>query len=234
MIRVFASCSSYVLGQLFGPEKASQLVNEAVKHPSKKPPCFAVKALHALTHLADVTFAFDGGASHIGKSRTRHFWNALQSSCDVWLTIDDDVSATRETLAWLLAAVDRESPTVCVAPCLLRNGDAINIQWSPIYYETTLAPPGGSARRIITAGFGLVAMNRAAMHAAAKGSPSFRDLDGHMKPAPFLESITESGEWRGEDVSFFHRLPREVERLALTSGKTLHAGHELPLEVLQT
>jgi hypothetical protein len=207
-------------------------VNEAVKHPSKKAPCFAVSALHALTHLADVTFALDAGASHIGKSRSRHFWNALQSSCEAWLSIDDDVSATRETLAWLLAAIDTNEPLVCVAPCLLRNGDAINIEWSPVYYEKTL-PEGGSVRRIRTAGFGLVAMNRAAMNAVSHAVPTWRDLDGKVKPAPFLETLTESGEWRGEDVSFFHRLPREVERVALTSGKTTHAGHDLALEMLK-
>lgn len=234
MTTVFASCSSYVLGQLFGPAEACARINDAAKHPSKPPPCFAVRALHTLTHLADVTLALDGGASHIGKSRSRHFWNALQSSCDVWVSIDDDVSASRETLAWLLAAVEGPSPVVCVAPCLLRHGDAINIEWSPVYYEKTVPPDGGSVRRIRTAGFGLVAMNRAAMNAAAKAAPTWRDLDGVLKPAPFLESITEAGEWRGEDVSFFHRLPREVERLALTSGKTLHAGHELALEILKS
>jgi hypothetical protein len=63
--------------------------------------------------------------------------------------------------------------------------------------------------------------------------PTWRDLDGKVKPAPFLETLTESGEWRGEDVSFFHRLPREVERVALTSGKTTHAGHDLALEMLK-
>lgn len=233
MTTVYASCSSYVLGSLFGPPKACELINEAVQHPAKKPPIFAVKALHALTRLADVTLAVDGGASHIGKSRSRHFHAALQSECEVWLTIDDDVSATPETMAWLLACVDVRTPCVCVAPCIMRGDGTVNVEWSPIYFERTLFPAGGSARRIIRGGFGLVAMNRAAMLEVAKASPSWKDPhDGHMKPAPFLESLDERGEWYGEDTSFFNRLPREVERMALTSGKTLHHGYELALDLL--
>lgn len=235
MTTVYASCSSYVLGCLYGPARAAELVNEAVAHPAKKPPIFAVTALRALTKLADVTLRVDTGATHIGKSRSRHFYAALQSECDVWLTIDDDVSASPETVAWLIACVDIHTPCVCIAPYIQRGGqaDVASVEFSPVYYERTLLPAGGSARRALRGGFGLVAMNRAAMKAIATASPSFRDDDGQTKPAAFLEILTEHGKWLGEDLSFFARVPREVEVMALTTGKTIHAGHELALDVLK-
>jgi hypothetical protein len=233
-MRVFVSCSSYVLGQLVGPERACELITASVQNENGRPACFAVKAIRDLTRLADVTMRLDGGASHLGKSRSRHFFNALTSDCDVWVSIDDDVSATRETLAWLLAAVESHTPRVCIAPCLLRSGAAVNVEWSPVFYERAI-DGGGSVRRAIAGGFGLVAMNRAAMLAAANAAPTWKDShDGAVKPAPFLEMLTDAGDWIGEDVAFFRRLPREVEVEALTSGKTTHAGHQLALEVLHS
>jgi len=230
-MKVFVSCSSYVLGQLFGPVRACELMTESVKHESRKPPCFAVEALRRLARLADVTLRLDGGASHIGKSRSRHFSAALASDCDVWVSIDDDVSANTETLQWLLAAVAGEKARVCIAPCVLRNGDAVNVEWSPVYYERSVQ--GGRVRRAVAGGFGLVAMNRAAMVAAAGAAPTWKDPhDGEVKPAPFLELLTADGSWVGEDVAFFRRLPRDVDVEALTSGRTMHAGFDLSLEAL--
>lgn len=234
-MKVFASCSSYLLGQLMGPERACELVNEAVKDSAKRPPCFAVKALRELWRLSEMTLNVDGGASHLGKLRSRQFFMALSSDCDVWVSIDDDVTATRETLAWMLAAVDDvQTPRVCIAPCVMRGDGLVNVEWSPIYSERRVNG-GGTVRRARAGGFGLVAVNRAALVRAASAAPSWRDsLDGLVKPAPFLDMLAESGEWTGEDVSFFRRLPRDVEVEALTAGKTMHAGHELGLEVLQS
>lgn len=233
-MKVFASCSSYVLGQLFGPARACELMTDAVKHGSRKPPCFAVEALRRLSKLADVTLRLDGGASHIGKSRSRHFFDALSSDCAAWVSIDDDVSASTQTLQWLLAAVEGETARVCIAPCILRGGEAVNVDWSPVYYErNVMGFEAGRARRALAGGFGLVAMNRPAMVAAAGAAPSWKDPhDGLMKPAPFLEMLSADGTWTGEDVAFFRRLPRDVDVEALTTGKTNHGGFELSLEAL--
>lgn len=232
-MKAFVSCSSYVLGSLFGPARACELITEAVKHETKKPPCFAVEALRRLTKLADVKLRVDGGASHLGKSRSRHFFDALSSDCDVWISIDDDVSATAETLGWLLDAVRGDAPRVCIAPCLLRGSGVVNVEWSPVYLERSLVS-GGVARRASAGGFGLVAMNRAAMVLAAGAAPSWKDgHDGAVKPAPFLEMLSSDGVWTGEDIAFFRRLPREVEVEALTEGRTNHAGYELSLEALR-
>ena len=232
-MNVYASCSSYVLGQLFGPAQACARITEAVQDPKKPPPCFAVEALRELATLANVTLRIEGGASHLAKARSRHFAEALASGCDVWVAIDDDVRATRETLAWLLEAVsDLETARVCIAPCLLRDGERVNVEWSPVYYVRRLSG-GGSTRSALGGGFGLVAMNRAAMTLAAAAVPTWRDPhDGALKPAAFLEILEANGTWVGEDVSFFRRLPKEVRVDALTSGKTFHAGHELALGAL--
>lgn len=238
-MRVFASCSSYVLGSLMGPARACELITQAARNATARPPCFAVRALRDLTSIADVTLRVDGGSSHLAKSRSRHFYDALMSDCEVWLSIDDDVSASRETLEWLLDAVTGDVPRVCLAPCLLRGarGDAspvLNVQWNNVLLERDL-PRGGIARRCAAGGFGLVAMNRAAMHSASKACPTWRDpTDGNVKPAAFLEMLTDSGEWIGEDVAFFRRLPRDVEVYALVTGETLHAGHALSLEALHS
>lgn len=237
-MKVFASCSSYVLGSLMGPARACELITQAVADQKLRPPCFAVRALRDLTSIADVTLRVDGGASHLAKARSRHFYDALMSDCEVWLSIDDDVSATRETLAWLLDAVTGATPRVCIAPCLLRSAHSektgvVNVDWSPVMFGRSLAN-GGGTRRATAGGFGLVAMNRAAMHEASKVCPTWRDpVDANVKPAPFLELLTDAGEWVGEDVAFFRRLPRAVEVEALTSGETTHAGHSLALEALR-
>lgn len=232
-MKTLISCSSYVLGQLFGPTEASSRITKAVQDERLPLPCFAVAAIRELAVISEATLRVDGGASHIGKSRSRHFYEALQSDCDVWVTIDDDVTATPTTLAWLLNAVEGTTPRVCIAPCVLRNGNAVNVEWHPVFLERIVLP-NGMVRRASAGGFGLVAMNRTAMQLAARSAPSWKDPhDGHMKPAVFLEKLDADGTWTGEDVAFFRRLPREVEVEALVTGKTMHAGHELALEALR-
>lgn len=208
------------------------MILQAVQKGGDNPPCFAVETLRTLTKLADVTLGIDGGASHIGKSRSRHFWNALQSQADAWVSVDDDVSADYQALSTLLGAVQSVHPRVCIAPCVLRNGETVNVNWSPVVYGRSCG--GGTVRRAVSGGFGLVAMNREAMLVAAHAAPSWKDPhDGALKPAPFLEMLTDDGEWIGEDIAFFRRLPREVEVEALTSGVTNHAGYKLALEKLR-
>jgi len=98
-------------------------------------------------------------------------------------------------------------------------------------------PAGATLRNARSGGFGLVAVNRAAMGLVASASPTWKDPhDGKTKPAPFLEVLEEDGTWLGEDLAFFRRVPmgpKGVTVEALTSGTTTHAGYELALEILQ-
>lgn len=235
-MNVFASCSSYTLGQLFGVAKACAMITDAIQNPAKKAPCFAVEALRLLSNLADVTLRLDGGASHIGKSRSRHFFEALESKCDVWVSIDDDVSATLETLGALLAGTVRPGAHIVSAPCLLRGEARINVQFADVVVESRLTG-GATLRNIVSSGFGLVAVNREAMQLVATASPTWKDPhDGKVKPAPFLEILESDGTWVGEDIAFFRRVPRGSKGVsveALTTGSTIHAGHELALESLR-
>lgn len=235
-MNVFASCSSYSLGQLFGVKEACALITQAIQDETKKLPCFAVATLRELVKLAEVTLRVDGGASHIGKSRSRHFHEAFESGADVWLSIDDDVSATRETLEAMLTAVNEPGARIVLAPCQLRGQLKVNVNFADIVLERRL-PGGGTLRNARSGGFGLVAVNRAAMGLVANASPTWKDpADGKTKPAPFLEVLEVDGTWLGEDLAFFRRVPtgpKGVTIEAVTSGTTNHAGYELTLEVLQ-
>lgn len=234
-MHVFASCSSYTLGQVAGPRQACALINAACTNLDHELILPAVHALRELRALADVELRVDGGATSIPKSRSRHFFAALQSSADVWFTIDDDIDSNRETLALLLAAVSySDEPRICFAPYVLRSDPTVAaVEWSPVYAVRTVVaadselptrpsglPPDGLARsvvveeafhsgevkRAIRGGFGLVAMNRTAMTRVAQAAPSFRDdADGQMKPAVFLEYIDGRAQWLGEDFAFFER-----------------------------
>lgn len=232
--RVYASCSSYVLGRSLGHKLAEQTITQAVQHGGTLQGHTIPGAL-TLARLAEkyeVTLRVDGGATCIGKSRSRHFHEACRSDCDVWLTVDDDVSASRETVHALVEAVTTaEEPRVCLAPCLLRESNVANVEWSPIFVMRELASRM-KVRRASRGGFGLVAMNRLAMEAVQTHSPSFRDDDEVCKPAAFMD-IYSRGRWLGEDVSFFERAAMgSVVVEALITGHTVHAGAPLNLAAI--
>ena len=227
-MKVFASCSSYVLGCLTGPHQATELITKAVSDPAHEQVLPAVHALRELRSLADIALRVDGGATHIGKSRSRHFAAALDSDADVWFYIADDTDTTRETLAWLLDAVDRDEPTFCIAPCTLRgDSGVVSVEWSPIYHARNLSN-GGRARRAAR-GDGIGVMNRAALIAIAQNSPTWRDdHDGRIKPAPYAEVLEPGGPWYGEDLSLCRRLDG-VTFEALVTGETTHNNSRLDL-----
>jgi len=230
-VRVFASCSSYVLGCLTSPRQATELIQRAVADLKAEQTIPAVHALRELRELADIALRVDGGATHIGKSRSRHFAWALESDADVWLYVADDTDTTRETLAWLLDAVSGDEPRFCIAPCALRGDTGIaSVEWSPILVDRSLAN-GGRARRA-RRGDGIGAMNRAALVAIAKNSPTWRDdADGLLKPAPYAEVLEPGGAWHGEDMSLCRRLDG-VTFEGLITGETTHAGARLELDTL--
>jgi hypothetical protein len=230
-VKVYASCSSYVLGCIYSPKHATELITRAVSDLTHEQVLPAVHALRELRSLADIALRVDGGATHIGKSRSRHFAAALESDSDVWFYIADDTDTTRETLGWLLDAVDCDEPRFCFAPCTLRgDSSVVSVEWSPIYLDRRLAN-GGRARRAVR-GDGIGAMNRAALVQIAKNSPTWRDdSDGQIKPAPYAEILTPGGPWYGEDLSLCTRL-EGVTLEALVTGETTHAGQRLALDAV--
>lgn len=249
---VFASCSAYALGCIAGPRQAVQMITDAVQAKSwdlTVGPVLAVGTLRELLEMTPVALRVDGGATHIGKSRSRHLSEALRSKADTWLTVDDDVLADGEAVGTVLAAVDSESePRVCIAPYLLRGKpDVVGVEWSEVNVTRAVHFEGEQVGRVRTAkrgGFGLVAMNRLAMEAAADVSPWFRDDDGRAKPAAFLEVMQPTagdsagtkplGRWLGEDLAFFERLPSNVLVEAAVSGTVQHGELELELSQLES
>jgi hypothetical protein len=227
---IFASCSSYVLGQLTTPKEAVSILQTAIANPDVPMPVPAIEPLRWLRDFDEVAYSVNGGGTHIAKTRSREFHAAYESKAALWFTIDDDVTMTKETLGWLLKLAVAPSPVIAMAPCVLRGTDMANVAWAPILVET-LIPGGGKARRFEHGGFGAVVMNRQAMQVIHKHSPAFVDDDGVEKRAPFVERFDQK-RWYGEDVSFYKGLPRDVDRWALVTGQTTHAGATIDLSTL--
>jgi hypothetical protein len=229
---VYASCSAYALGWSLGAARATALLAQSVAQDDTDPVVPAVVTLRLLRDLAPIALRIDGGATHLAKSRSRHFAAAYHSTCGVWLTVDDDVAADAEAVATVLSAVrDNDKPRVCLAPCLLRGSSGVaSVEWSSLYLTRSVLS-GGKVRSAVRGGFGLVAMNRKAIDEIARACPWFTDDDGTQTPAPFAE-VFDAGRWIGEDLAFFHRLPPTVTVEASLTGHTVHAGLELSLASL--
>lgn len=233
---VYASCSSYVLGRMLGQRNAEAAITAAVVQATDAPleggTVPAVQTLRRVAESFDTALRVDGGAVCIAKARTRHLDAALESGRDVWVTVDDDVEASVRTVRWLVEAVHDTQPSICIVPCWLRTERVVNVEWSPVYTTRALSD-GGAARRATRGGFGLVAVNRAAMLAVADASPEFTDSDGMRKRAAFFERF-QGGQWLGEDFAFFSRVPASVRVEALITGETSHAGQLLNLRDCDT
>lgn len=236
-MRVYASCSSYTLGCLMGMSEASRLLTLAVSDLEHEQVLPAVHALRLLRELADLELRVDGGATQIAKTRSRHFDHALNSTCDVWVTVDDDVDTDLRTLALLLAAVTGDEPRVCFAPYIKRGeeGTAL-VKWPDVSVERAVASllpvAQGRVRSALAGGFGLVAVNRAAMQLVARDAPTFWDADV-LRSAAFLEVLTPDGHWLGEDFAFYERARKVATVEALVTGNVTHAGVALDLATLR-
>lgn len=244
-LMIYVSLSSYLAGRLLGPERGAATLQNILGADSANDTQWfpALRSLRRLRQITDMELRLDTGATCIGKSRSRHFTAAVRSKCSAWLTMDDDVEASLETLGWLLAAVEGDEPALCMAPCLLRDGKTANVEWSPVYSVRRVDHPlfpHGQARAAKRGGFGLVAMNRAALDAIASAHPAYwLDDDGELKHAVFMELREPTGKivgqsqdsgsfrWLGEDLAFFQRLPSSVRVEGLSIGETMHAGYGL-------
>jgi hypothetical protein len=232
--KIFVTCASYVLGRILGQQEAAgemqaQLHYLASGARAERPGILpAMRTVTALSRVAEVVARCDGGCSDVAKYRSRMLHEFLASDCTAWMSIDDDVEANDATLRDLLIASRALTPTVAVAPCLLRDGRTVNVRWPAVYVEAMLSS-GTLVRKCEAAGFGLVMMNRAAAESVARIAYRFVDDDGKEKAATFFPIVLESDgsdRWLGEDLSFFERA-RTVEKWALLSGATRHAGHTL-------
>jgi hypothetical protein len=190
--------------------------------------------MHRLRHVDEVALALDAAGTAIGKHRSR-FLHAFYSmpAADVWVSCDDDVEASFETLRWLVEAV-RDTRGICIAPCLLRRKQpVVNIMFESAGILRPLSN-GGHAVRCLAGGFGLVAIHRdvaTRIYAERSDLAWVDDVDGIEKRAAFIETFDPvDRKWWGEDLSFFlSTVPQDVRVECLVSGHTVHDGKLLDL-----
>jgi len=240
-MRIFVTVSLYVLARERGADAARAEFDRQLAAPGRgSMPC--VRAIARLRNYSDVAVRVDLGGSSAAKMRSRAASAALEGMTepgDVWLSIDDDVEATVDALRGLLEAAADPAPRAIIAPTWLRGLVSVPGQEAVPVVGVALDPEGlvrelaGGVRLApaLAGAFGLVAVNRAALQAAAAVCERFTDDDGAERFA-FAHEMIADGRWWGEDLSFFRRLPPEVRVEALLTGFTSHAGHVLPLDKL--
>jgi GT2 family glycosyltransferase len=237
-MKLFASTILYAAGKSLGMVGALNAFKMQLEKPGSESWPVS-RALARLQHLADVQLFVDTGGTCIGKGRARAFHEALESDCDAWVSLDDDVEVTTDCAASMIEVLSDElAARVVVVPFVLRGVGSplltqarrVNVNLPLIRTERFVA--GAKLQpleRGTAAGFGMVGMNRRALARIAEHHKElFLDDDGRVKLALFHDELAD-GKWYGEDVSFFRSLPDDIELDALLVGTSLHAGETLEL-----
>jgi len=230
---ICVSVSFYALAKQHGAEGARKLVLDQLNATDAES-LPAIRTVAMLRELQDCRMWPDFGGAAVGKMRSRAAHAAWTSGADTWVSCDDDVEATGETVRALVEAVSGDDPAVCIAPCLLREADVVNVGVElDAAIPVRMLPSGGQAVACLGGGFGLVAVNRAALERIREAQKhlAFVDDDGEEKLALFVEEIAD-GRWWGEDLSFFKRMPPGVRVECLIQGATAHEGQILDLSSL--
>lgn len=242
MIAFTTSC--YTMGKLVGPEAATEVIQRMVRRdPSvgnmPSPEC--VQCVHNLERVTTDAIAVhaEASTSHLGamRSRAQHF--AMEQGASIWISCDDDNTASVAALSVMLKWLERDEPTAVAIPCALRTGNRDNVQVVPSVPVKYLIGQAHPVVPIEWAGFGIVGVNRAALQLIAKQHDglAFLDVDGVTRLASFAESWVETWdgdqtvkrEWLREDRAWWYRLPRDVQRLAVCAGESTHAGRTIDL-----
>lgn len=239
---VFMSVSAYTLGKALGVEAAMAELRRQNEHPdSASVP--SARVVGRLNKFCSLSLRLDTGGTVLGKVRSRHAHAAWESKAPVWLSCDEDVEATTETLLGMLEAVDDIVPSIVLAPCLVRGErERLNLEMPTVVADRYLSsdgylagdPHGALLRQVRGGGFGLVAMNRLALEAVREVSShlAYVDDDNVERLGLFHDEIRER-RWLGEDLAFFARVPKSVRVEAILSGATSHDGATLRLESLR-
>lgn len=236
---ILASVITYALAKQIGSAEAerefSRQCNALVDEPGHLP---AARTIRKLRRFGDVAKLHDAGGTSIGHARSRAFSVALRAAqegkLDHFISIDDDVEASDETVSHLVGSVDPDSPQIVIVPCRLRQErPVINVTLDPDSPIERVSKTGARLRRALYGGFGVVSMSRAAVLEIAG---HWRDLqyvddDNQIRLGVFCEFIR-NGYWYRDDYAFFARVPPHVRIEALCSGVTDHAGYKLRLENL--
>jgi hypothetical protein len=235
-MRAYITISSYVLGRLYSPKLASNILTEMVTQPlastTPLPGCTTIRTIWQILQGrgGEADLHADGGGSHIAKTRSRHFSAAVTAGADVWITVDDDVEADEKCLGAMLLLLDVKEPRIVGAPCLMRDTGTANFEEPAITRPTQDFPV--RHREIAAIGTGLLGVNRAALDRLTATEPSLLDHGGELYPV-FAE-VRDGRHWYGEDISFCRRAQSAgIPILACLTGTTRHdVGPDLHLEEL--
>jgi hypothetical protein len=251
---IFVSTSLYSLAKRLGLEGAAAEFMRQVQaaatelgepdrpvvfKPAPPAPVF-VPAAYTVARcavLGEVQINVNAGATVIAKARNIAAHAFLESRCDVWVTVDDDVEVSLDALTTMVSQCKAE-PSIVVAPCLLRDTLTANISESRVAFDMK-APNGARLQRIESGGFGCVAMSRALFERmdleskmANRLTPFWDDADGVRRRVLFRDEI-DGGKWFTEDTAFFRHVPASVGRYAVRVGETVHNGQRLDLATLE-
>lgn len=256
---IFVSTSLYALSRKLGleasarefmrqVEQAAQALGDVDRPAIFRPDSIAeaargqvfIAAAHTVARVAwlgEVQINVNAGATVIAKARSLAAHAFLESKCDVWVTVDDDVEVSLEALTTMVSQCKAE-PSIVVAPCLLRDTLTANISESRLAFETK-APNGGRLQKIDSGGFGCVAISRAALELVVNagdwpdGGTWWQDADGVRRRVLFRDEII-GGKWFTEDTAFFRHVPAHgVGCYAVRTGETVHNGQRLDLATLE-
>ena len=234
-MKLFVSTMIYALGKQLGFAPAVAEFHTQLAAPNRES-LPVVRAIARLRNSHEFALSVDAASVRIAVSRSRAFHAARASGADVWLSIDDDVEAETRTLRALIEAVDDPEPRICFAPYWQRGAERIAAQLAAFPLARALKS-GAETLAAVAGGFGLVAVNRAALDAIAEYCAAdlrYVDADHVDRIAAFQESLVD-GRWLGEDVSFFRRAAAAGVRIeALATGTVAHDGRVLKLEEIGT
>lgn len=238
MIAVSTIC--YLHGKILGLTQSQQVLQALVQGkevrgvPRPKAIDTIQKVGDLFGDLDQIAIRIEPNGSSLGKARARALAWAHGSGADVWVSCDDDVTASPGTLQTMVRLCrEAAEPRVIVAPCALRaegNHQEASVNVLPV--KDALPVEHGLLLPLWRGGFGLVAMNRFALQAIHDVRPTCRDDDGNSMPLVFnCEVLTgrDGAEWLGEDFSFFEQVRQDVRCYALLRGETDHAGAVIDL-----
>lgn len=183
--------------------------------------------------LGEVKVHVNAGATVIGKGRSIAATDFLaEPRARVWVSVDDDVAVSCDALAAMVEQCLRE-PSIVVAPCFLRDTQAVNIvDPAPLLEEPA---PGCVLQRIASGGFGCVAFSREVVQRVWNHAKTWVDDEGAEHRAVFRDAV-DGGKWWTEDLAFFRAvlgvLP-EAKFYAVRRGRTTHGGQALDLATLE-
>jgi len=238
---VVVTLPAYTIGKALGVEEGMRELARQIETPDAKS-LPAVRTIARLRTLCDLTLRIDTGGTQLPHVRSRHAHDAWELGAEVWFSVDDDNEATTDTLRDMLEAVRGDTPRIVIAPYIIRGAPTqggtlvtVCVELPRIITSERRLPNGARLRPITKGGFGLIAINRAALAAVREQCAHlvYLDHDDVERLALFHAEIVDRL-WLSDDFAFFSHVPPHVQIEALLTGHTVHAGEALNLAEVES